>query len=136
VSQTYSVVKSVAGGASQGVAEWLRSEDEDASLAWAVVKGGGIGAAETVRDMVIDKVVGEVVDVLKPGTGLDRIELPEIELGGQSVGSVAQTLLDPDDPLGGGVLKTLGVSQASGHLEDEVRAPIEAAVEAVTGQEE
>ena len=60
IATNYSVAKGVLGGASQGVAEWLDSEDEHASLAWAVAKGGGIGAAQVLKDMAIDKVVGKV----------------------------------------------------------------------------
>ena len=84
IATNYSVVKGVASGASQGVAQWLRSEDEHASLAWAVAKGGGIGAAQVVKDMAIDKVVGKVSEVLQPGLGLDQIQLPEIDLADQS----------------------------------------------------
>jgi hypothetical protein len=136
IATNYSVAKGVASGASQGVAEWLRSEDEHASLAWAVARGGGIGGAQVVKDMAIDKVVGKVSEVLQPGLGLDQIVLPEIDLADQSSASVAERLLDPDDPLGGGILKTLGVSHATGYLDAEIKAPIEAAVKAVAGQEE
>jgi hypothetical protein len=136
VATSYSLVKGAASGASQGVAEWLRSEDEGPSLAWAVAKGGGIGAAGVVKDMAIDAAVGKISGALQPGLGLDQIELPEIDLADQSAGSVAQRLLDRDDPLGGGILKTLGVSHATGYLDAEIKAPIEAGAQAVTGEEE